>query len=285
MRCDLHIHTTASDGALSPAEAVEQAASAGLQVVSLTDHDTVAAYEGLRTPPGLTVIKGVEVSCSVGSGAESEELHILAYFPRGFSASFRAFLERQQVARAQRVEAAIERLGQRGIALTLEDVQRERSGSMIGRPQLARALVSRGHVASIGEAFRYYLGPSHGVVPPLPLRPRQAIDVIRIGGGVSVWAHPTAEQLRRHLDGLCGMALNGLEVFHRRHAGPHLDALVEAARGRKLLVAGGSDHHGHHPDDRIGAYKVPASKLRQLLSLCGVSAGIKAGSRQPHTIR
>ncbi|PWW06203.1 hypothetical protein DFQ01_103104 [Paenibacillus cellulosilyticus] len=279
-RADLHTHTTSSDGTHAPAVVVRLAKEAGLAAVAITDHDTMAGCteaiaEGERL--GIQVIPGIELSTAI----HGRDIHILGYWCNAEDAMWQERLKRQQGFRGRRNLMMIEKLQELGIDVTLEEIvelasrsgKKADSAEQIGRPHLADALVERGIVADIREAFDRYLG-EQGLAycnPSRPL-PTDAVDWIREAGGVCVIAHPglygdddLVEEIVKH----GGVA--GIEVYHSDHT-PEDERRYIAMAGRYGLVAtGGSDFHGekrgvvfHGP---IGGRNVDAnviSKLQQL---------------------
>lgn len=263
MRCDLHVHTCRSDGAHTPAEVMRRALEGGIELLSLTDHDTVDAYDELESVATPILLHGVEITTATDDG---EELHMLGYFPFGFSSGIRAFLTEVQEERRERMRVALERLGERGIHLSFEALQASCEGPVISRSHLAQAMVDKGLVDSYGGAFRRYIGSRHDIVPRPSIRPEQAIDMIRRERGISVWAHPRLSRLQRELGRLVSAGLNGIEVYHRSRKDHELAPTEALADAHRLLRTGGSDWHGHHPGDQLGQYTIPSQSIRPLLS-------------------
>ena len=187
---DLHSHTTASDGALSPRELVKLAAKQRVRVLAVTDHDSVSGLheaidEGARL--GIEIVPGLEINCDV----EGAEVHILGYCVDWQAEWFETFLAGQRAERAARVHRIVERLGELGLSLTADEIFAICKEGSPGRPHVAQAMVKRGYVKSVREAFDRYLrsgGPAN--VPRRRLTPVEAVQVIRRAGGVPVLAHP-----------------------------------------------------------------------------------------------
>ena len=250
-RPDLHLHSTASDGVLSPGQLVEEAARIGLTHIALTDHDTMAGVEELRRASlPLTLIPGVELSMRDMHG-----LHLLGY-GLGQGNGLRAVLLRQQEERLQRAMAIFRRLEGMGMSLQAEEVCRACAGT-VGRPQIARAMQQAGYVESVAEAFDRYLGEGKpAYVPYERLCIREALSLLRQNGFVPVLAHPCELKLEdRHLRILLAKWKNegllGVEVYHPSAAGHGYEVLDRMARELGLLVTGGSDFH--QPKDKHGA--------------------------------
>jgi predicted metal-dependent phosphoesterase TrpH len=276
MRCDLHMHSTVSDGSLPVRELVRAVHAAGVQVFALTDHDSVQgfaeAHDEARTL-GLTLIPGMELSTRI----DQHELHILGY---GFDPAHRALLarlEEQRAARQGRIPSIVERLRALGLEITSEDVFKIAGDGAPGRPHVARALVQRGIVATMDEAFKRYLGdggPGH-VQKRVPV-PAEAIAWIHAAGGKAVWAHPLARPLQRTggfeqmLSELKAQGLDGVEEVHPAHTPEQRKRIRKIARQLELKLTGGSDFHGEAtPGITIGSGRghdsVPASVVDALL--------------------
>lgn len=250
MRCDLHMHSTVSDGSLPVAALVEAVQLAGVSVFSLTDHDSVDGLVLARAHAvarGLTLVTGVEIS----TRHELSELHILGY---GFAADHPLLTEKlaeQKAARHGRIPALVEKLNELGLAITVDDVYRVAGDANPGRPHVARALVALGQVRDTDEAFRRYLSDSApGNVKKRVPSPEEAIGWIHAAGGKAVWAHPLArpiqrqggfEQLARELK---AAGLDGLEEVHPSQDPGARRRIRQVGRELELKLSGGSDFHG-----------------------------------------
>jgi predicted metal-dependent phosphoesterase TrpH len=262
---DLHIHSTASDGTLSPTRIVEIAEELGLSVISLTDHDSIDGIEeALRAARGrrVTVIPGVELSCV----REGRDIHMLGYFINWRNERFRAYLGELQRMRLERIRAMIGRLSERGLELALEDVLNETGHrtTSIGRPHIARAMVRKGLLHSVEDAFARYLGRGAPCfVEKYEHDPVEVIGVIREAGGVAVLAHPGLGISDGLIEELAGAGLSGIEVYHSDHAPEVVRRLLRLARKLGLVVTGGSDCHGVGSEKglRIGSVVVEARAL------------------------
>lgn len=252
---DLHAHTTASDGTLSPAELVALALRVGLSALAVTDHDTFNGFDAARAlarDGGLDLVRGVELNTrlELPNGREHRSAHLLGYWPsREPSERFAQWLREEQEDRRTRNRRLAEALQNRGVQITLEEV--ERAGrSLAGRPHFARLLVAKGYAANVEDAFERFLGehaPSY--VERESQRTEEAIRVVREGGGVPVLAHPIRLSLARDVEAvvvrhLADVGLAGLEIYHSEHP-PHLQAHYrQLAEEVSLLPTGGSDFHG-----------------------------------------
>ena len=247
---DLHLHTTASDGRLTPAELVARASQAALTTISVTDHDTVAAFADVTTAArGATirVVPGIEIT-SIDDG---RDVHLLGYFVDPDSAALAAFLEGQRALRVARVRDIGLRLSTLGMQVDVEAVLQaaaNRPGSSVGRPQLARALVAAGHVESVQDAFEQWLATGQpAYVPRSGPSPATVIDVIHEAGGVASFAHPGVTRRDALIPALVERGLDAIEVYHSDHA-PEDERIYELLATRLgVLISGGSDFHGVDP--------------------------------------
>ena len=267
MHLDLHIHTTCSDGHLAPEAVVTQAHRAGLHAIAITDHDTTSGVERARqaaAPLGLRVIAGTELSCNV----QGDEMHLLAYGIDPAHSAIAAVTDRLGTLRRDRVGTIIGRLVELGVSISVEDVQAPDDNASIGRPHIADALVRKGAVRHVQEAFSRYIGD--GGPAYVPSRGPDVVDAIaavREAGGVSVWAHPRIDDTRR-FGMLREMGLGGAEVLRPNLAPVTSSALEHAARDAGLVVSGGSDWHGGNPP--LGSWYVTHRHVAGLLGLLGV---------------
>ena len=251
---DLHCHTTASDGLLTPAQLVESAAAVGLQTIAVSDHDsTEGLAEALATAErlGVEIIPGVELSCDVPAG----ELHMLGYFPQYRDPHFQAELLRLRDGRVGRAEGMARRLTDLGYPVSFERIQELAGDGAIGRPHVAQALIEAGHVGSKAEAFDRFIGRNGpAYVERAKLSPVEACQLIRRVGGLPVFAHPLIVLMSgraleplpvdESLPELVAAGLAGLEVYYPHYMPVHIDRLLALARRYNLLVTGGSDFHG-----------------------------------------
>jgi predicted metal-dependent phosphoesterase TrpH len=266
-RADLHIHTRASDGELSPAEVV-RAATGRLDVIAVTDHDTINGLaEALAAAEGgpVRVITGVEVS----SEHQGDEIHVLGYHIRPDAEPLRAHEHTALGRRQERAREMVRILQGQGLAIEYEDVLRAAGtdARAIGRPHVARALLAAGHVRSMGEAFERYLadGGLAFVRTEFP-SVRDSIEMIRGSGGVAVWAHPTMDTLEKYAPAFAEWGLSGIESFRPNTSPTDGKRIRGVARGLGMFTTGGSDWHGPHRS-RLGDFFVPGDDVRELLDL------------------
>ena len=270
MRIDLHAHSTASDGTDEPAVVVRRAREAGLDVVALTDHDTVAGHDAAEAalPPGLTLVRGAELSCVW----EGSSLHLLAYLFSPSSPELAGELDLLRTDRERRAREMVARLVALGVPVTYERVAALAAGGAVGRPHVARAMVEAGVVGSVGEAFTDEWIGSEGraYVDKYALDPCRAVALVRAAGGVAVFAHPGAAKRGRVLpaeavEALAEAGLAGLEVDHPDHDPETRERLRDQARALGLLVTGSSDDHGSITGHRLGVETTAEGSYRALV--------------------
>jgi predicted metal-dependent phosphoesterase TrpH len=264
-RIDLHLHSTASDGTLTPTELVRAALAKGLEAIALTDHDTTdgieEALEAARGT-GLTVIPGVEISTDVPG---TNELHILGYHIDARHTELEARLSALRHARVDRARKTLACLAQAGYSLEWEQLLELSQGDVIGRPHIAQALVDAGHVETVHSAFRHHLAKGRpAYVERYKLTPVEALNAILAAGGVPVLAHPT--RVLAHIPRLVRAGLAGLEAYYPTHPEPEQRFLAKLAKKHNLIVTGGSDFHGPGITEAtdLGVAYVPRSTVKAL---------------------
>lgn len=262
MLIDLHTHSTASDGTDSPAQLVAVAAEAGLDVIALTDHDTTAGWveAAEALPPGLRVVPGAELSCVSDDGRGGRcSVHLLAYLFDPQADALVTEQRRLRLERRERLHAMAERMAADGFQLDADELLAGLpEDSPAGRPHLARALVSSGVVADVGEAFEHYLasgGPYYVRRADTPVD--KAIEMIREAGGVTVIAHAFAHErgptvTAEVIAELAEIGLDGIEVDHPNHDVATRAQLRELADSLNLLTTGSSDYHGTNKFIELG---------------------------------
>jgi predicted metal-dependent phosphoesterase TrpH len=258
---DLQVHSTASDGALAPADVVRHAHAIGLSAFALTDHDTLAGLEEARAvaaPLGLRVVAGVELSADW----HGRELHILGLHVRE-TAWLEDRLRDIRAARRERAALIVERLVALGLSITMEDVLAQTHGASLGRPHIARALIARGHVTELRQAFDKYLGAGKpAFVEKEKLSAVDAIALLHSAGALAVWAHPGRLGTQDLVKPLAAAGLDGIEVLHPGHSPDDRARLFMLAERHALLLSGGSDWHGQFEGPRqLGNQQVPLAWL------------------------
>jgi hypothetical protein len=255
---DLHVHTSASDGILTPAEVLHQAEQIGLPGIAITDHDTVeglsAAWACMESKHlNLELISGIELNTEVEAG----EVHLLGYYIDDQCPQLLENLQEIKAARFMRARRMVSRLREMGYLITFEQVRNLAQNDLIARPHVAKALMEKGYVFSIREAFNKFIGrgcPAY--VPRYRFTPRKAIELIQAAGGITVLAHPGLVRNTRLVEEILDMGVQGVEVFYPEHSIQETDYFLDMAARRGLLVTGGSDFHGGGSDNmrgRLGA--------------------------------
>jgi predicted metal-dependent phosphoesterase TrpH len=263
---DLHSHTTASDGARSPRELVRLAARHGVRVLAVTDHDSTSGLpEAIDEAAhhGIEIVPGLEINCDV-PGAE---IHVLGYCVDWQAEWFEAFLAEQRAERTARVHRIVERLTELGVPLTAEEVFAICKEGSPGRPHVAQAMIKRGYVKSVREAFDRYLragGPAN--VPRRRLTPIEAVAVIRRAHGVPVLAHPGLADRDALIPELVQAGLAGIETYYPEHSAGQIEAYRALCRTHDLVATGGSDYHGPHTGraSTLGSPHVPLDVWHEL---------------------
>jgi predicted metal-dependent phosphoesterase TrpH len=268
---DLHVHSTASDGACAPAEVVRRAAGAGLTVIALTDHDTLGGVDeatDVGRAEGVRVIAGCEFSVRVGWG----EMHLLAYFLPPDDSAVMGFLEDQRAKRRTRASRMVVALGRLGVDLTVDEVLTEADGGAVGRPHVARVLVRRGHVDDVSAAFRRYIGWRRPAFVPKDLPAVEEVTaLVARAGGVTSAAHLGDRATRRSIARLMGQGVDGIEARHPLHDGVRAEQIAQLAAEAGALCTGGTDWHGDPVGEPnrapLGSIVVPQAWLEALEGL------------------
>jgi 3',5'-nucleoside bisphosphate phosphatase len=273
MRIDLHTHSTASDGTLSPAELMTAAAEAGLDVVALTDHDTTSGWQPAiaALPAGLTLVPGAELSCRWYAVDPPIPLHLLGYLFDPDNPALRAELAGVREDRVRRARAMVDLMRADGIDVTWDEVQGYAAGATIGRPHLAQALIRRGLAGNVTEAFAPHLLGRRYRLPKYDLDVFAAMRLIHDAGGVTVFAHPRATRRGRVVPDelivqMAGAGLFGLEADHDDHS-PAERAHVRALAAKLgLAVTGSSDFHGTNKTVKLGAFTTAPEVYEQMVA-------------------
>lgn len=269
---DLHTHTTASDGLCAPEELVAKAAGAGVSVLSVTDHDTVAGCAPAAAAcatVGIEFVAGIEMTAV----RAATDVHLLGYFINLRSPQLLDFLTAQRRQRLDRVRLMIERLAGLGVHLDADVILHPGvadAEKAAGRPWLARALVAGGHVKTTNEAFDRWL--SHGrpaFVPRVGATPEAVIARIHEAGGVASLAHPGLLGRDEWIPGFVSDGLDAIEVFHHGHDADAMMRYEQLAAKHNLGISGGSDYHGdnHHGAGGPGSVSLPRVHFDRLVRL------------------
>ncbi len=274
---DLHSHTTASDGTFTPTQLVNEAARRGVRVLAVTDHDSTdglaEALAAAAAHPLLEIVPGIEINCDV-PGAE---VHVLGYCMDYHAGWFQEFCRAQREERRRRVHAMTARLAELGMPVDPEEVLALVQEGSAGRPHVARAMVQRGYVKSVREAFDKYLAsgrPAH--VPRRKLAPDEAVRLIRRAAGVPVLAHPGLAGRDDLIPSLIAAGLMGIECYYPEHSAAQRGAYVQMCKDHGLVPTGGSDFHG--PAVRSGTLGNPPIPLSVWESLKAKVAEARASA-------
>lgn len=271
IKADLHVHTTASDGKLSPAAMIEQAAALGLEAIAITDHDSIegiaAALESASRFPKLIFIPGVEINTDVADG----EVHILGYFIDHKNKKLKHTLEELRNSRYERGRKIVAKLTEMGVNLDWKRVEELADGGSVGRPHIAQAMIDQGLVSSFQEAFGTYIGRNcPAYVQRKKLTPVEAVALVLEGTGLPVLAHPADIQpLESFILELKNAGIIGMEVYYNNYTPQTTDYLQTLADKYDLIACGGSDHHGFDggAGADIGSVALPGESIEKLVSL------------------
>ncbi len=285
-KIDLHIHSNASDGHLSPEELVHKAVELGLTTIAITDHDSVdgvaPALAAAKSFPQLKVIPSVEISTDIPQG----EVHILGYFIDCGNHELQTTLNRLRSSRRGRAQKMLAKLDELGIHIEWKRVQEIAGDSTIGRPHIAQAMLEKGYIASFQEAFNKYLGrDGPAYVERQKMTPVEAVSLILQASGLPVLAHPftinpAINDLEPIINELQTAGLIGMEAYCHNYTDDQINSLVRLARKYGLITTGGSDYHGIATMDgtMMGGVYVPIEAAEQLIALAKQRA-----SKRSHT--
>jgi len=256
---DLHVHTTASDGGLTPGECVDEAARLGLAAIAITDHDTLdgnAEGQARGEELGVEVAPGVEISAEHAL----RTIHLLGYYPEPGAGDLEALLASLREHREERNPRILERLAALGCPVSYEEVAAEAGGEVIGRPHIAAVMIRSGYVRDLDQAFDRYLGKgAPAYVERWKAAPADSIEALLGARAVPVLAHPgtmgarSTDEVEAIVRQFVGMGLRGLEVYYHTHTARQTAAYLSLAKRCGLLVTGGTDFHGAtKPDVQMG---------------------------------
>lgn len=243
-RADLHCHSTISDGTKTPEEIIELAKERGLSGLSITDHDSVAAYSDdlldRARKAGIKLVTGVEFSCSFNG----RNVHILGYNFQ-IDENMIAFCKRHELRRTQRNKAILNKLKKFNIDISEEELIQSTHSNVIGRPHIANIMLKKGYVETFAEAFQKYLGDDKcAYVKGDTFSVKETIDLIHSSSGVAILAHPHIIRRRRFVVEVLNVGLDGLEGYYSRMSSDIEKRWIDLAKQKKLLITGGSDFHG-----------------------------------------
>ena len=260
---DLHIHSTYSDGLLTPKEIFDVARKRGLKAISITDHDTVAATATafqLGKDAGVEFVPGIEMSVAHAHC----DVHLLGYFIDASSKGLLDYADLLMGSREERAQAIVKALQKQGLNITYEFVRQKANGAPIGRPHIAQVLVEEGYVFSSYEAFQKYLGENKvGDIPKVNVGLKRAVEIVKEANGLVFLAHPSTigccdDVLKLLMD----YGLDGIETVHPKQFGERREYYSRIARKNNLLESGGSDCHGGRDGNlALGTLNVPFSFL------------------------
>ena len=273
-RIDMHVHTTASDGTLSPRDVTSLAAMLGLKAIAITDHDTMAGIPEAGEAGallGVTIVPGIEISADY----QGREVHVLGYFLDPEAEKLKDYVNWARQQRQERNRKIAEKLRKKGYDVDIDALEAELPGVPIGRPHIARKLMELGAVDSVQEAFRRYLDRGRSCYVPRTYIPMaQAISLIRDCGGAAVLAHPlqygfTRAELDKFVGAAAAAKCSGLEILYPGYTQTDQSRLYDLAEKYLLLPTGGSDFHGENkPKIQLGSgdgsLSVPAYMLLML---------------------
>lgn len=262
---DLHTHSTASDGTCTPTELVTLAASVGIKLLALTDHDTlsgIAEAQKAGRKCGVEVISGIELSVDW----QGTDIHMLGYGMERADSPIEHLLNWVQQERVRRNERIVARMAADGVDVTMQQLKQRYPGATIGRPHFARVLMEQGRAESVKDAFRKWLNPGRPYyLPRTKVTLKQAVDAVSESGGVPVLAHPLQYgfelgKLEQFVAEFAGIAKGGMEIYYTGYTESQRQQLTELAEEYHLFATGGSDFHGENkPQIHLGELEVPRS--------------------------
>lgn len=266
MKADLHVHTIASDGILTPFEIVKWAYKKNIKAIGITDHDTI---EGISTAIesakqyNIIIVPGIEISCIFGN----EEIHILGYF---IDYESKEIIEKTKVLRESRLfrgEKIVKKLNALGLKLSIADIHEIAGKGVIGRPHIARAMIKKNYVSSIEEAFEKYIGRSKpAFVERYRLSIEEGVNLIHSAGGAAIIAHPGLIENQKAIEEAIRLNIDGIEAIHSKHSIEEVVKYSDIAHKDKLIITGGSDFHDKFIDSIpvLGDYYVDFNQVKLL---------------------
>lgn len=273
LKADLHLHSAYSDGKMSVTDLVPLAAERGLNILGITDHDTVDHYKdslAAAAEHGVTMICGTEFSTRLAE----RELHILGFGLDPTEPRLRRHIEGVRLRRKERAHEILSRLNERNVHIPHEELDEVPRHKTIGRVLIADLIYNYGYVRSLDEAFDVYLGDNGSAfVPYSPADALEVIELIRELGGVSALAHPSREEVEQCVDPLCEAGMHGIELWRPGVYRTTANAIRAKANQRKLIFTGGSDWHYEGGRFKLGEFHINSSRLTPLFDMLGVTPG------------
>ena len=264
---DMHIHTTASDGMLTPEEVVDWAVKKKIQAIAITDHDTISgvakAIQYSKIYRNFVVIPGIEISCSYND----EDVHILGYFIDYKSPELKYMVDKFKIHRENRGEKIVKKLKEIGLHIEYKEVKKITPNNVVGRPHIARVLIAKGYVDNMNEAFDKYLKKGTiGYVKKYKFSIKEAIDLIHNVNGIAILAHPGLLKKEETFKNIIKMNIDGLEIYHSKHSERQKNEYEKIAVENNLLITGGSDCHGRLIDKSpiLGDYGITYNEFKKI---------------------
>lgn len=264
MKFDLHTHTTASDGTLTPAELIILAKESGLKGVAITDHDTVDGIpEALAVAKkhNIELLPGIELSTRYAG----YEVHVLGYLIDWQEIAFIEALEGMKKERYARAKEILIRLSQLGLPIDFDKVQEIAGRGVIGRPHIGRAMVELGYAVNVREAFTRFLGKDGiAYIPRKKFSLEEGLDLLTNAKGIPVLAHPGLLDNSKMVPVLLEKGFLGLEVYHPEHSVKEVDYYLSLCKDYDLIPTGGSDFHGSIRENRLGSFGVGSQTVKNI---------------------
>lgn len=268
MRFDLHVHTNQSDGLFSPEEVVDMSVTKNLKGIAITDHDSITGIERAinhsKKYYDFKIIPGIEISCI----HNDEEVHLLGYFIDYKNYDIINITETLKSSRLNRGIDMVNRLNELGLEVSIEEVKELSGEKYIGRPHIARAMIKRGYVTSIQEAFSRYLNRGRpAYVERYKISITETISLIKKIGGISVLAHPGLLKDKSIINYCIELGIDGIECIHSKHNQSDISSMLDIAKKHNLIATGGSDFHGDLVNGKLllGEYYVNIKDIPQII--------------------
>jgi hypothetical protein len=257
-----------SDGMHPPEYVLQGALNARLEIFSITDHDTTGAYAFIKEdsfPHGVRLVKGVEFSTSL----DAREIHLLGYFPGGFPETLKPFLAEMRSSRETRIHQGLRDLRAAGLNVAIEDVLEFKTGDILSRSHVARAMIKQKAAHSISEAFARYLGTEVGIFPPSRFTPYKVLDYLKSENAVAVWAHPEIKDFDKLIKDMSGKGLAGVEICSKLDDPAVMQYYERVASDFNMCVSFGSDWHGHG-NEAVKGVEVEHRRVEKFLARFGL---------------